>query len=122
MQCRTPHPTDDELLLLDDPQALGGRRGRAVRQHVAECAGCAARRSRLAADLVEVASLWRTPAAGEGAELPGPGVGRGAAEQERAHHAARVRLARVLQIRIYKFLRDILGVLDGFGNGRGVGE
>lgn len=96
MQCRTPHPTDDELLLLDDPQALGGRRGRAVRRHVAECAGCTARRSQLAADLAEVASLWRAPAVGEDAERRVPGVGRGAAEQERAHRAARVRLARAL--------------------------
>ncbi|MCY3845482.1 MAG: hypothetical protein OXH69_18310 [Acidobacteria bacterium] len=95
MQCRTPHPTDDELLLLDDPQALGGRRGRTVRQHVAECAGCTARRSRLAADLAEVASLWRTPAA-EDAMRRVPGVGRGAAEAERAHRAARVRLATAL--------------------------
>lgn len=96
MLCRTPHPTDEELLLLDDPQALGGRRGRAVRQHVAECAGCTTRRAQLAADLAEVASLWRHPAPGEDAERRVPGVGRGAAERARAHRAARVRLATAL--------------------------
>ena len=96
MQCRTPHPTDDELLLLDDPQALGGRRGRAVRQHLEECAGCTARRAQLAADLAAVASLWRTPAAGEDAERRVPGVGRGATEQQRAHRAARVRLVTAI--------------------------
>ena len=108
MQCRTPHPTDDELLLLDDPQALDGRRGRAVRQHVAECADCTARRLQLAADLAEVASLWRTPAAGEDSDHRVPGVGRNTAEQEPAHRAARVRLAAALDARA---ARDAVGWL-----------
>ena len=96
MQCRTRHPTDDELLLLDDPHALRGRRGRALGRHVAECARCAARRSRLAADLAEAASLWRAPLTGGDAEGRRPRAGGVAAEQERAHRAARGRLAAAL--------------------------
>ena len=99
MQCRTRHPSDDELLLLDDPRALGGRRGRKARQHVAECARCAARRSQLAADLEEVASLWRGSAAREDAEGRSPGAGRRAAEQEGAHRVERGRLAAALDAR-----------------------
>ena len=98
MDRRTPHPTDEELLLIADAQALAGRRGRAVRQHVAECARCAARRSRLAADLAAAAALWRGPAAGTDAERL-PDAGRGAAGRERAHRAARVRLAAALDAR-----------------------
>ncbi len=99
MQGRTRHPTDGELLLLDDPQALGGRRGRRIRQHVAECARCAARRSRFAEDLAEVASLWRAPATEEDTERREPGGGRVAPEREREHRVARTRLAAALDAR-----------------------
>ncbi len=98
MQCQNRHPTDDELLLLDDPQALGGRRRRALRQHVAECARCAARRSRLAADLAEVASLWRGSAAHEAGADRLPDDGRLEAA-ERAHRVARGRFERALDAR-----------------------
>ena len=96
MRSRTSHPTDDELLLLDDPQGLGGHRGCAVTRHVAECARCAARRSQLAAELAEVTSLWRGPVAAEDPERRSIAAGRGAADQEEAHRAARVRLAAAL--------------------------
>ncbi len=96
MQGQTRHPTDDELLLLDDPQALGGRRGRRVRRHVTECARCAARRSQLASHLAEVASLWRGSAPPEDAEGCGPGAERVAAERASMHGAARARLAAAL--------------------------
>ena len=99
MQGQTRHPTDGELLLLDDPQALGARRGGTVRQHAAECARCKARRAQLAAELAEVASLRLAPGTGEAAERRLPGAGRVAAEREREHDVARARLAAALDAR-----------------------
>ena len=115
MQCQNRHPTDDELLLLDDPQALGGRRRRALRQHVAECARCAARRSRLAADLAEVASLWRGSAAHEAGADRLPDDGRLEAA-ERAHRVARGRFERALDA------RAVRGASGGAGTDGGAGR
>ena len=99
MQCRTRHPTDDDLLLLDDPQALRGRRGRATRQHVGECARCAVRQAELAAELAEVAALWRGTGAAEARMDGSPAVAQAAAARERAHRVARVRFAAALDAR-----------------------
>ena len=93
MQRRTPHLTDDELLLLDDPEALGGLREGEAKRHVAACASCAARRTRLAGRLAEVAAIWReSPDADEGPDA------HVAAGQEWAHRSARARLCAALDV------------------------
>lgn len=99
MQCRNRHPTDGDLLLLDDPHALDGDRRREVERHVAVCGRCAARRAELAAELSEVAALRRDGSArpaGVDRSADGARVG---AEGARAHHVARERLAAALDAR-----------------------
>ena len=93
MQRRTPHLTDDELLLLDDPEALGGLREGEAKRHVAACASCAARRTRLAGRLAEVAAIWRE--SHDADEGPDAHV---AAGQEWAHRSARARLCAALDV------------------------